>query len=119
MAKIIYTLLLPLTLSGCIWNNVKTNVQEVKVPILYCPAPTHHLRPELPIQHMTPKQLASDGEVVKRYKATVVVLLGYASILEQELDKYNDTSASYKQMKNDVLEKIKKGKIDPNAEIGK
>lgn len=103
-------------LSGCFGYNIvkiKTEVQQESVPILYCPKPDIPERPSLPIQHMTPEQLALDGEIAKHYKATVKVLQSHVIVLEKELDSYNITNDAYEKLKSEIINKIKNGQFDP------
>ena len=94
MKKIIIAMMLVVLMTGCASKQVRirSEVQEVQVPLLYCPAPPVISEPSLPIHNMTPDQLADDGEVVKHYKATVKTLIGYIDELEKGLQSYDETS---------------------------
>lgn len=109
MVKHIALALIVLSTSGCFWNTKPPviEIQEVKVPILYCPPPPAVERPELPIHQMTDQQKRNAGEVVKHYKATVKELQGYALQLERVLEQYGENSAQYDQLKEEILEKLK------------
>ena len=88
MIKLITTIALIVVFTvGCGGKQIRirSEVQEVQVPLLYCPAPPELSEPQLPIQNMSPQQLADQGEVVKHYKATVKTLLGYIDELEKGL----------------------------------
>ena len=78
---------------------IRSEVQEVQVPLLYCPAPPVISRPDLPIQNMTPEQLANSGELVKHYRATVRALLGYSGELETALGSYDTTNKAYEELR--------------------
>lgn len=106
MEKIIPALFLSIFLIGCGSNPVKlrTEVVEVHKPILYCPAPNWEeiKRPEvLPIDSITPG--TPDGEVVKRYKATVKQLQDYSTRLERSLQQYDSTNAAYNELRKEFL----------------
>jgi len=106
MAKAIIIALLTVGLIGCGTAPVKlrTEVQEVFKPILYCPAPNWEglARPELAIDGIAPS--ASPGEVAKRYKATVRQLEDYADRLEKALDKYDTTNEAYDELRKQFME---------------
>lgn len=115
MDRIILSLLIILTISGCGKSiTVKTEVQESLVEVWYSPAPPMIPRPELPIQNMTDEELQQDGMVVKYYKATVLTLIGYSEELQAALNKYDDINKKY----NAEREKIEKGIADSNADKG-
>jgi len=111
MVKYISVLLGIVLLSGCSFFKTKVKIQEVYVPLLYCPAPTKIERPDLQIHNLTPEQLKSDGEVAKAYKATVRALEGYADVLEQELTHYDDTSKKYAELRQRVKDQAHKDGI--------
>lgn len=94
-------MVLVLLLSGCAGKQIRirSEVQEVQVPLLYCPAPAEMTQPLLPIHQMTPDQLADEGEVAKHYKATVRVLLGYIGELETSLKSYDATNEAYDELR--------------------
>ncbi len=95
---------------------IRSEVQEVQVPLLYCPAPPVISEPSLPIHNMTPDQLSDDGEVVKHYKATVKTLIGYIDELEKGLESYNETSEEYGKLREKFLSDWKKESEDTVAE---
>ena len=101
MKNIIIAMILVLSLSGCAGKQIRirSEVQEVQVPLLYCPAPAEMVQPSLPIHQMTPEQLADEGEVVKHYKATVRVLLGYIGELETSLESYDTANEAYDELR--------------------
>lgn len=113
MGRVIIMLCIVMALTtGCAWR-VRTEVQEVYVPIVHCPAPPVIERPELPIHNMTPEQQKHPGEVVKHYKATVKDLQGYAQQLERILEEYDKGSELYENMENELFEQLKQeGTID-------
>ena len=82
---------------------IKTEIQEVKVPILYCPAPPNIEKPLLPIHQMTTQQKNNQAEVAKHYAATIKVLFGYIKQLELALQLYDETSKSYD---SDLLQQL-------------
>ena len=87
--------------SGCAGKQIRirSEVQEVHVPLLYCPAPPELSQPALPIHSMTPEQLLDEGEVAKHYKATVRILLGYVGELETALESYDATNEAYDELR--------------------
>jgi hypothetical protein len=114
MVKQIITLTtLVLFVTGCATPvRIKTDVQEVFVPVLFCPAPPKIERPELPIEQLGNGK-KSAGEIVKLYGATVKVLQGYAEELETALKQYDKTQEEYQEVlqqfeaKKKELEQIK------------
>lgn len=92
-------MLLSFVLIGCGPDRVKTDTIEMKVPVLYCPAPPVIPRPVLPIHTMTEEELNSGGEVVKHWKASTISLLEYSKQLEIGLGKYFDINMSYEDLK--------------------
>lgn len=85
-------------------QKVVTETIEVKVPLLYCPAPPKIVKPELPILQMTDEQAAIDGEIAKHYKATIRVLIQYAKDQKMALDEYENISSSYDKLKKEIVE---------------
>jgi len=116
--KIIALILVAFFIVGCGGKQIRirSEVQEVQVPLLYCPAPPELSEPSLPIHNMTPDQAADDGEVVKHYKATVKTLLGYIDELEKGLQSYNETSEEYGELREKFLSDWKKESEDTVAE---
>lgn len=109
MAKIIVTILLTLTLSGCsLFDALFVRTKETYVPILYCPAPVIPERPELPVNTMTPDQMKSDGEIVKNYVATIVLLQGYASELEKSLNQVDKSNRAYEDLRKQLMQDIQR-----------
>lgn len=102
MKKLIVAAMLVVLVSGCAGKQIRirSEVQEVQVPLLYCPAPPELNQPVLPIQEMTEEQKADPGEVAKYYKATVRALLGYVGELEKALDSYDATNEAYDELRN-------------------
>lgn len=101
MAKIIILLFLSLTLIGCSSTPERQiEIQYVDKPVLYCPAPNWEQlsTPELAITDITDS--TPDGEVAKRYKATIKQLQDYVDMLVIELKKYDDANQTLKDMKN-------------------
>lgn len=101
MAKTIITfLLLAPLIVGC----GSLQVKEVHKPILYCPAPNTDKigRPD-PLAHQSVTDNMSEGEVVKRYKASVKQLLDYSVRLEKALRKYDSTHEAYEQLRKEFL----------------
>ena len=109
MAKIILALS-ALLLYGCAGQTIKTEAQETYVPILFCPAPPVIGRPELPIHQMSPTQINSSGEIVKHYKASVIVLQGYAVELEKALKQYENTNEAYDDLRKELINDIESKK---------
>jgi len=109
MARNTLTVLFVLFLFGCSATPVKlrTEVQEVYRPVLYCPAPNWDelARPELTIYQISDD--ASPGEVAKRYKATVKQLQDYATRLEQTLKQYDTTNEAYDELRDQLINQQK------------
>jgi len=104
MVKII-SIAAVLLLMGCAGNetiDINTDVKELKVDVLYCPAPHEVARPELPIHQMTPEQKKNDGEVAKHYKATIKTLMGYSKELEKVVDKQKEINTEYEKKKKEL-----------------
>lgn len=101
MRNILIALVAVMFISGCAGKQIRirSEVQEVQVPLLYCPAPADLQQPPLPIHQMTPEQRADAGEVVKHYKATVRVLLGYIEELETSLESYDSANEAYDELR--------------------
>ena len=91
-------------LGGCSMDPVKvtTSTIEVKVPLLYCPAPPVIIRPVLPIHTMTPEQRSDDGEVAKHYKATIRTLIDHTKNHETALKEYENINISYDDLSKQV-----------------
>jgi len=85
---------------------VKTEVQETLVPILYSPKPPHIPRPSLPIHDMTQEEILQPGALVKRYHATLEVLLGYARELERALKEYDVINKAYTEQRDELQKKL-------------
>ena len=103
VTKSIFVLLATLILVGCTETvKIKSDTQEVFVPIIYCPEPPEVKRPALPILNMTPEQEKQPGEVAKNYKATVKALQGYAVELEKVMKQYKESSTSYDELKTKI-----------------
>jgi len=108
MVRLIAICGMSLVLIGCFGRetiDINTHVIEQKVEILYCPAPPEITRPELPIHQMTPVQEQNDGEVVKHWKATVLLLMGYTKELETIVDKQKEINKVYEDKKKADEEK--------------
>jgi len=113
--KYIIMLLCITLLTGCsIFQQkvkLRTEVQEVFKPILYCPAPNWETLAKptpLAIDEITPT--TSDGEVAKRYQAAIIQLRAYTDQLTKTLQKYDSSSEAYKELENQFnLEKEKGG----------
>lgn len=107
MARVTIVLLILIMLMGCTSQSIKTEAQETYVPILYCPKPPEIKRPVLPIFQMTPDQLNNGGEIVKHYKASIIVLQGYAIELEKALQQYDNVNSSYDELRHELINSIK------------
>ena len=95
-----------LLLTGCVKQDVvkEVEIQEVKVPFLYCPAPPRVSRPVLIINTLSPADLTDPGKVAQAYKASFIQIRGYAENLEQILQQYNETSEAYEDLRNQMKE---------------
>ena len=99
----LFPLILLLFIVGCATNEpIATKTIEVKVPILYCPAPPIIERPTLSIHKMTEEQKLIDGEVAKHWKATAIELMGYSKELEIGLGTYLNINMSYDELKREM-----------------
>ena len=105
MVKLVTISFFALILVGCGSQPVKlkTEVQYVNRPILYCPAPNWQEldRPDLAIEGITSDM--SPGDVAKRYKATVKQLMDHARRLETTLRRYDKTSEAYDELREQFL----------------
>lgn len=98
MVKYIIASVLSLLIMGCGSTIVKTEVVKQYIPLLYCPAPPSLVRPSLPIYDITAS--TSDGEVAKKYKASVIILQGYVEELEKTVNEYDKTNKAYSELRN-------------------
>lgn len=117
MVRLTVILLSAILLVACGTTPVKlrTEVQEVYKPVLYCPAPNWQEldRPTLLIDEVTQDMPA--GEVVKRYKGTIIQLQGYSDRLRRTLEQYDSTSDAYEELKREFEEKQKQdSSINPD-----
>jgi hypothetical protein len=117
MEKLTLIVLTSLMLTGCgvFKTRIVTDTKEVLIPVVSCPKPPDVERPELPIHTITPELKASDGEVVKHYKATVLSLMDYSEDLEKIVDHYTGVN----KMTEDVRAEIEKAIAAKKAEIDK
>jgi hypothetical protein len=91
--------------TGCSTIKWKTEVVEKKVPILFCPKPNWDNIDQpsiLAIDSIT--EQSPPGEVVKRYKATVIQLRDYAQRLEFALKQYEYTNEAYDTLKQEFID---------------
>lgn len=101
MKRLISIALASVIISGCANPlKVKGEIQEVKVPLLYCPAPaTFNLkRPILAIHQLSDQDLRSEGKVSQAYAADILQLIGYTKQLEQVLEYYDDANVAYEEL---------------------
>lgn len=116
MAQKIIAMITLLLLVGCEHNGVKTEVVQQKIPILYCPAPNWEGigRPDALATDGITNDMSA-GEVVKRYKATVIQLQDYSTRLEKSLQQYDSTHEAYEQLREQFLEEQKQdGFVEPD-----
>lgn len=101
----VLTVLIVLMMVGCTTSpeKIKTETIEVIKPVLYCPPPDWSglRRPTLAIEHVTGQ--TPDGEVAKRYRASIIQLKDYAERLETALKQYDKTSQDYEKIKTELL----------------
>jgi hypothetical protein len=97
MARLI--ILCCILLSGCsIFDRpIKTEIQQVKIPVMVCPKPDMPDRPELLIHNIPMDDLESPGKIVKYYEATIQQLLFYSYELETLMKVYQNLNT------NDVI----------------
>lgn len=113
MKKVVIVATLLLFVTACALPKqirIRKEVQESTVPILYCPAPEEIEPPVLPIHTMTEEEREIDGEIAKRYKASVQVLQGYIEQLEKMLNDYKKANEAYDQLRKEIEAEIKNGK---------
>ncbi len=120
MVKIFAIIGLALMLGACGPGTIKlrTEVQQVYVPLLYCPAPPDILRPTLAIHDLVDEDANDPGKVVMYYKATVQQLEGYISELEAIVKQYDQTNAAYEELRDKFEDQWKdefKGKTQDEA----
>lgn len=109
MGRIVTIILLGI-LTGCSsMESINTQTVTQKVPILYCPRPISVERPDLPINNMTDSQKRNIGELAKYYKASVKVLLGYSSELEEIIKQYDTVNTSYDQLRDELDDALQYG----------
>lgn len=114
--KSIFLLLATVALFGCADTvRIKSDTQEVFVPIIYCPEPPEIKRPALPIHNMTPEQEKQPGEVAKNYKATVKALQGYSVELEKVMRQYRESNTSYDELKAKIENEWRARQQKPQA----
>lgn len=101
MVKLFAIIGMVLALAACGPGTVKlrTEVQQVYVPLLYCPAPPDIMRPVLPIHALTDEDADDPGKVVVHYKATVLILEGYITELETIVNQYDKSNAEYEELR--------------------
>lgn len=120
-AVIIIILVIPFLFTGCASPEprIKTETQEVKVPLLYCPAPPEYHRPALPIDSINKDDYKSkqayQNAVVKAYRASIEVLIGYAKKLEKGLNQYKENNQSYDDLKKKLENDFNLDKKDVNV----
>jgi len=111
MVKKLTLILASLILAGCHHNPEKVvEVQTVEVyrPVLYCPAPNREgLDRPLSLAYQEINDSTTSGEVVKRYKASIVQLQEYIRRLEKTVDRYDMTSMAYDQLREDYIEQAR------------
>ncbi len=89
MVKLLIFIALILSLSACGGNPIKvtTSTIEVKVPVISeQPPPPEIDRPVLPIHTIVNDD--TDGEIAKKFNATVRILLDYSTNLEDIIETY-------------------------------
>lgn len=107
MERLIVLMGFVIFLAGCGTTiEVKTEVQETLVTVLYSPAPPEIERPALPIHQMTDEDVKKDGMIAKYYKATIKTLLGYAQELETALGEYDNINKAYEEERLKLEAKI-------------
>lgn len=109
MVKIFAILALALSLVACGPGTIKlrTEVQQVYVPLLYCPAPPDILRPTLAIHSLSEEDAGDPGKVAMHYKATVKQLEGYVTELEAIVKQYDKVNDEYEELRNRFEEQWK------------
>jgi len=93
---------------------LRTETVEVYKPILYCPAPdwTELKQDTLAIDLINSN--TSDGEVAKRYKATIIQLRSRNTLLLKSLQKYDKTNEAYNALEKNFKEQLDKGDFTIN-----
>ena len=84
---------------------IRTEVVQLRIPMLYCPAPDKRLleRPDLPIHSLTQEERQQYDKLVKSYVATIKTLQDYSSRLELSLNQYEKISKAYADMRKQFM----------------
>jgi len=98
MNKIIITILVAVTLTGCGLFDTRVQYRDKIVPIYTVPAPPEIERPELPIhlpRYRNPVFLANPdniGQIAQDYTISLRLLLNYSQAQEEIIDTYRRLS---------------------------
>lgn len=115
MVKIISSIVIVILLSGCsTLMPTKTEIKEVKTPVLVCPEPPAISKPNLLIDQLTEEDKNDPGKVAQFYKGTVKQLTEYVKELEAIIEQYDKTSKKYDELRRIVDEQFSEnGKSAP------
>lgn len=95
-----------LFLTACGSLPTKTEIQYVDRPILFCPAPPVTERPILLIDQLTDEDKKDPGKVAQIYKAAIKQLTNHVEELELIIDRYDETSKQYDDLRRIVDERF-------------
>jgi hypothetical protein len=117
MGKKIIIVALSTLFVGCatVQPNNPPPLTEIRVPVLYCPAPPATARPELMVPTLTPEDIKDPGKVVQYYATDLIQVQGYAEILEQIVEAYRTSNQDMGDLAK-RLEEIKAKARIPNVD---
>lgn len=87
MVKHIIILLSVILMTGCAGFKAK-NIVEVKVPVLYCPAPVEYERPNYNTSYLKPSDKGDWEKIAKAYVVTLLEMQAYTEKLELIIESY-------------------------------
>lgn len=88
MIKYILIAILATAVAGCAPQQVKTEYQQVNVPVYVTPTPPAVQKPDLYLKHLTPTQQNDIGELSKAFRISLKQEQQYACMLQKIVDKY-------------------------------
>lgn len=87
MVKLLITLISISLLFGCAGFKAK-KIVEVKVPVLYCPAPVEIDKPKYDTTFLVPSDKGDYEKIAKSYVLTFIKMDKYIETLELQLEAY-------------------------------
>lgn len=88
MGRLIILLCIILSIGCANTETIKTETQEVKIPVLFCPKPNIPPRPNLLFNNIPESELNNHGRVVQYFEGSIQQLLFYIYELETILKLY-------------------------------